>query len=352
MDDLIHTRDLLAEGLETPEYTSAVYLIARHGKIAASGALGHIGDEQCTPTTMDSLFDLASLTKPIATATSLLILIERGMLHLGDPVEGFFPSRDLKHLSGITIRHLATHTSGLPAWVDMYTRGQSRSEAVDELLHTPLEYAPGAKYVYSCLGYIMLGLIIERVTGASLAEFTAENIFRPLGMADTRFNPSLDDIHRIVRTEDCPSSRRKSVAEVQDGNAQAMEGISGNAGMFSTIGDLAVYAQMLLNGGEYKGVRILSPESVEMMFTNRIDPALGRQSIGFFMPPHDMLPCEEGWSDRCAGHTGFTGTSIVIDPAHDVFVILLANKLYKYRDASDFFRRRRQFHNLIVSAVL
>lgn len=316
---LDEAQNLLIQGIRHEEYTGAVYMIGRHGKISARGVLGRLGPEYASPVSLDSIFDLASVTKPVATAASLMALVDHGALQLDQAASQFFPERVLPQLTGITLRHLATHTSGLPAWIDMYSQGQSRDEAIEQLLGTKLQHPRGTVYSYSCLGYIILGLIIERVSGKTLADFAADNIFRPLGMNDTCYNPSIDVINRIVHTADCPMSRRKSIAEVQDGNALAMGGYSGNAGLFSTAPDLAVFAQAMLNGGEFNGVRILSAESVREMFTSQIDPSLGRQSIGFFMPPHGMLPCEDGWSKACAGHTGYSGTCLVIDRSGEPF---------------------------------
>jgi len=364
-------KELLFDGLRAGQYTTAVYIVGRHGKIAMQGTMGRLG-AGLPFAEIDSVFDMASVTKPVVTATSALILADRGSLDLDQPVADFFPERKLSHLSGVTLKHLATHTSGLPAWRALYSRGQSRREAMNLLLHTrptsapgdagvpparvlenapTRECAPGERYEYSCLGYIIMGLVIERVSGMTLADFAEENILGPLGMADTRFNPPSDWEPRIVRTADCPMSRRTSVAQVQDGNALAMEGVSGNAGLFSTAPNMAVFAQVLLNGGEFGGVRVLSKESVERMFTNQIGALTDRQSIGFFMVPNVMLPCDEGWSDRCAGHTGFTGTCLVVDPELDMFAVLLANKLYEYRDPSDFFATRRELLKKVVEAL-
>jgi CubicO group peptidase (beta-lactamase class C family) len=376
-EKLAAAEELLVQGLESCDYTCAVYLLARHGRVAACGAMGKLGREEGDPpAALDTIFDMASVTKPVATATSLMILIERGILHLNQPVTDFFPDRRVPHLSGVTVKHLATHTSGLPAWRDLFSKEGTRQSAIDQLFQTPLEYPTGAKHVYSCLGYIMLGLVIEQASGIPLADFAAENVFAPLGMADSGFpavrdpenrdNPPKDKAHRIAPTANSRGRDRILVGEVHDENAWAMEGNSGNAGLFSTAPDLAVYAQMLLNGGqlgepqrhgehgdegEQGGVRILGPLSVVKMLTNRISPSIGGQSYGFFTAPNEMTPCGDLFSERSAGHTGFTGTSLLIDPEYDMFVILLTNRVYEKRDAPDFLRRRRLFHNVVASAI-
>lgn len=352
-EKLAAARELLDDGLEAREYTAAVYLVVRHGKAGACGALGRLGGrDDDPPAAIDSIFDMASVTKPVATASSLMVLVERGALHLNQPVTDFFPGQSLPHLSGVTVKQLATHTSGLPAWRDLFSQDGTREAAIEQLLHTPLENVPGTKHVYSCLGYIMLGLVIEQASGMPLGRFAAESIFKPLGMNDTGLNPVKAKADRIARTANSRGrDDRILIGEVHDENAHAMDGNSGNAGLFSTAPNLAIFAQMMLNGGESKGTRLLSPLSVKKMLTNRIDPSIGGQAYGFFVHPNEMLPYGDLFSDRSAGHTGFTGTSLLIDPEYDMLVILLTNRVLMNRDAPDFLKRRRLFHNIVASAV-
>ncbi len=350
-------KELIVQGLDSGEYTCAVWLVARHGKVAVWEAIGRLGGEESDPPAApDSVFDMASVTKPVATATSLMVLVEQGALHLNQPITDFFPGRSLPHLSGITVKHLATHTSGLPAWRDLFSEDGTREGAIERLLHTPLENPPGKKHVYSCLGYITLGLVIEQAAGMPLEEFARKHVFEPLGMVDSCFNPPAEKSDRIARTANSRGRERVLCGEVHDENANAMRGNSGNAGLFSTAPDIAIYAQMLLNGGyiQQSGdqeTRILSPLSVRKMLTNQINREIGGQSIGFFTPPNEMTPCGDLFSECCAGHTGFTGTSLLIDPEYDIFVILLTNRVYIKRDAPDFLRRRRLFHNIVASAI-
>ena len=349
--------EFLARGLEAGEYTAAVYLVARHGKVGACGAIGRLGvEEDSPPAQIDTIFDMASVTKPVATATSLMILVERGALHLNQPVTAFFPDRSLPHLAGITVKQLATHTSGLPAWCDLFTDGGTRSKAIENLFATPLENQPGTKHVYSCLGYIMLGLVIEQAAGMSLSQFARKNVFQPLGMVDSGHNPPKGKRGRIAFTGNSRARDTNLPGDVHDENAHSMEGNAGNAGLFSTAPDMAIYAQMMLSG--ISPIRpigpispILSPLSIRKMLTNRIDPSIGGQSIGYFTHPNGMLPCGDLFSERSAGHTGFTGTSLLIDPEYDMFVILLTNRVLKNREGADFIKRRKIFHNVVASAA-
>lgn len=344
--------ETLRKGLGT-EYTAAVYMVGRHGKIAGCGAMGRIGGEESDPEVgLDAMFDMASVTKPVATAASLMALVDRGGLHMGQPLVDFFPERNLPHLSDIRIRHLATHISGLPAWKPLYNNGGTKEGSIEELLQkTPLANPVGKVYSYSCLGYITLGLIIEKVAGMPLEQFARQNVFEPLGMKDSGHNPSPSLKDRIVKT--AFSQYREGIlhGEVHDENANSLHGNSGNAGLFSTAGDIAIFAQMIMNGGEFDGTRVLSPLAVKRMITNQIDPAIGGQGFGFFTYPNDMVPSGDLFSDSSAGHTGFTGTSLLIDPANDMFLILLTNRVYKDRDGARFMRRRRWFHNIVASAV-
>ena len=349
---LANAEETLKDGLLKNEYTCAVWLVSSNGKIAASGAIGRLGGEAEDPESkFNSVFDLASLTKPIATATSFMILVDRGKLRPDMFVSDFFPEYDTEHLAGITLAHMLTHTSGIPAWYDFYSNGQTRDQVLDQIIKISLGAKPGERYEYSCLGYILLGFIIERVSGLSLSDFARINIFEPLGMRNTCFNPPNNWHDRIARTANCPNREGVLCGVVQDGNASAMEGISGNAGLFSTADDLAVFARMMLNSGALGSTRILSEESVRFMLTNRIDPGIGGQSYGFFTKPNGMVAFGESFSDRAFGHTGFTGTSLLIDPEHDIFVILLTNRIYPKHDASDYLSRRRLFHNIIASAL-
>lgn len=349
---LARAEKIVTDGIESGEYTAGVYLVARRGKVAAQGAFGRHADGDAPEARIDSIFDMASMTKPVSTATSLMMLVEQGMLHLNQPVTDFFPDRKLPHLSNVTIKQLLTHTSGLPAWCDLFSKVGTREAAIEQLLQIALEAVPGTRYAYSCMGYIALGLVIERITGMPLEKFAAERVFKPLGMKDSGYNPPLDLCDRIVSTSNSRGRDYCLRGEVHDENAHAMEGNAGNAGLFSTAPDIAIYSQMMLNGGEYGGVRILSPLSVKRMISSQIDPSIGGQGLGYFTRPNEMTPCADLFSARAAGHTGFTGTSFLLDPEYGVFVILLTNRVYKKREAPDFLRRRRLFHNAVAASIV
>jgi CubicO group peptidase (beta-lactamase class C family) len=347
-DRLAEAKQIVQRGLDDGLYPGAVYLIGRKDKILQPECFGVLAAGNARCTRPDTVYDIASLTKPIATATSILILLDRNKIHLDQPISDFFASENQPHLSQITVMHLLTHTSGLHAWKDLHSESRNRNQVIERLLSTVPENAPGTTYTYSCLGYMLLGEIVKTVSGQTLDEFSWENIFSALGMSDTTFNPGVELIDRIAATANCPVRKRALIGEVQDANAWAMGGVSGNAGLFSTAMDLARFARMLLTGGE----GVLSSEVLRLCFENLIDPNIGGHSAGWFINPNEMLPCGDILSTQAIGHTGFTGTSIVIDVACDLFVILLTNRVCMPDDGADFRNTRRLFNTIVAQAML
>lgn len=344
--------DTLRQGLFSGEYTCAAYLVACHGNTVISGAIGCLSDEEYSPSAgLHTIFDVASLTKPMATATCLLKLVELGEVSLDEKVTAFLPNRNVDHLRDVTLRHLATHTSGLPAWENLYSHSESREDAINQLFRVKLQSKPGTQYRYSCLGYIILGLVIEHVSAMPLDTFASEFIFGPLRMANTRFKPPQHLWGTIARTANCEDRAEVRLGEVHDGNAWGLGGVAGNAGLFSTVEDVTTFAQMILFRGKYNGRRILTENSVQLMITNQLPAAIGGQGIGFFTKPNPMLGFGESFSAHVAGHTGFTGCSLLLDPTHLLSIVLLTNRVYTGRDASSYLRRRRLFHDIIASAI-
>ena len=349
-EELAAARAVLEEGVSEGDYPGAVLLVVRHGKIADIATVGRLGGDGSSEVVENSIYDIASVTKPVATASSLMILRDRGEIRMDQRVSEFFPG--LPYLKDVTLHDLATHTSGLPAWRDYYSDGRTRAQVIESILHEPLENPTGEKYVYSCLGYITLTAIIEKVTGDCLSDFAKENIFKPLGMSETGFNPSNDLLDRIAPTAHCPMRDGILHGVVHDGNARAMDGVGGNAGLFSTVRDLAVFGQMLLNGGVLDGKMILRPHSVELMLQPQISSEIGGQTYGLFAHPNEMLICAATFSDRVVGHSGFTGTLLLVDPILDSVVVLLTNRVFMDKDGTDFLRRRRPLNKHIAAAML
>lgn len=300
-----------------------------------------------------TLFDMASVTKPMSCATTVLLLAQEGLFDCSiRSVTGFFPGRDLKHLDGVTLHHLLTHTSGLPAWKDLYSNGQTRAQMIDELFQIPLMNPVGSKHVYSCMGYIMLSLVVEAVTGKRIDEIASERVFKPLGMENSGYNPEQKSGRKIAATDNCPYRKCQLVGEVHDGNAYALEGVSGNAGLFSTATDVATYCRKLLAGRESGGEFPLNPPVVKRMFGNAIDKSIGGQTWGWFTWPNDMLVGGDFASRSAIGHTGFTGTCVTIDPEQDVFAILLTNRVCNNDDGLAFRHLRRRFFNSVFGSIV
>jgi CubicO group peptidase (beta-lactamase class C family) len=336
-------------------FPGAVFLLARRGTIVAHEAHGNAVSapvDMSRPMGPDTVFDMASITKPVTTATSLMILLEGGQIRLDDPVRLHLPEYAGEGKEGTTLRNLLTHTSGLPAWKPLYELCKTRNAFLKEICRMNLEHPPGEKVVYSCLGYILLTFVIERIAGEGLDSFARRRIFSPLGMRDTQFNPQPDMRRRIAATELCKWRGRMLIGEVHDENAFGMEGVSGNAGLFSTAMDIATFAQTFLNSGEYGRSRILSPLSVKLMTQNHTAGLDEPRGIGWALRSGKGSSSGDLLSESAYGHTGFVGGSLWIDPVYELIVILLTNRVHPTRENDAILRVRPQFHNIVASSII
>lgn len=292
---------------------------------------GHLSYAAKSPTVKSgTIYDVASLTKPIVTATAIMFLVAENQIDLDAPISRYLPeSRSGANpdwLRKITVRELLLHTSGLPAHREFFKTAKTPAELRKRLYSEPLASAPGTKIEYSDLGFIILGDIVERLTGMSLDRYARENIFDPLGMNDSFFNPPRNLRARIAPTQNDTAYRKRQLhAEVDDSNAFALGGVAGHAGLFSTAGNIAAFAQMMLNGGIYAQNRIL-PRAIVSQFTERIAVGDSARTLGWDVPTGDSSSGHY-FSPQTYGHNGFTGTSIWIDPQKDLFVILLTNRV-------------------------
>lgn len=336
---------VIAQSISKRELPGAVVLVSRKGRIVWEKAYGARAVE---PTyermTTDTIFDLASLTKIIATATSIMILVERGAVRLNDPLSQFIPEIKGEGRERITIEHLLTHRSGYAPDFDLRERWTGYDEAIKRLIKEPLRNAPGSKFVYSDIGYIALGEVVHRASGLPLDKFARENIFVPLGMNSTGFRPARLLVKRIAPTEkrrgqlsylgDCPGDvgvegEKWLRGEVHDPTSFRMSGVAGHAGLFSTARDIAIYCQMILNRGSIRGARILSPASIATMVRPRIVAENGwSRGLGWDIETNFSTNRGDAFPLGSFGHTGFTGTSIWIDPATDMFVVFLSNRVH------------------------
>jgi uncharacterized protein YbbC (DUF1343 family) len=329
---------LVREAIAEKKLPGAVVLVGRGDRIVYQKA---IGNRALVPTpepmTLDTIFDLASLTKVVATTTSVMMLVEQGRIRLSDRVATFIPGFERYGKGDITVRHLLTHVSGLRPDVDLADIWTGSDRAVELAIEEVPTARPGERFVYSDINFFLLGDIVRRVSGVSLDLFARSRIFEPLGMKDTMFNPPASLASRLAPTESCtrygwPCQGPDMVmlrGFVHDPTARRMGGVAGHAGLFGTAADLAIFSRMLLNGGVYEGTRILSPLAVEKMIspaTPRVEPntrGLGWDIDSAFSSNRgELLPIGS------FGHTGFTGTSIWLDPMTQVFVVFLSNRVH------------------------
>jgi CubicO group peptidase (beta-lactamase class C family) len=325
--------------------------------------------------TDSTIYDLASVTKAVATTTALMMLYDDGLISLDDAVSRHLPDwRGTPAKESVTIRHLLMHNSGLPAYGPLYRELQGRQQYRRRITGMSLEYEPGSNTVYSDYGVILLGLIIEQVSGQTMDLFLRDRLFRPLGMRDTGFNPLqwpfapavlLDAVgmstgqdhsppehlfHRIAPTEVDTSFRRRHIrGEVHDENAFALGGVAGHAGLFSSARDLAIFAQLMLNRGFYDGRRYIDPATVDL-FTRRQSEASTR-ALGWETPA-GTTSAGSYFSTASYGHTGFTGTSLWIDPEKELFVILLTNRVNPNRSNQRHIPLRRDVADAVQQAIV
>jgi CubicO group peptidase (beta-lactamase class C family) len=303
-------------------FPGAFAVVGRRTGVLAHASVGRIDWDSAAPTPDDrTLWDLASLTKVIGMTSAMMQLIEHGRAELDVPAQRYLPEWAGPGKAQVTVRHLLTHTSGLPAF-RRYDTLTTNADSITRLLFAePLDTVPGARMVYSDIGAYLLGRIVERVSGQPLDRYLEEHVFRPLGMSETMYRPPRELLPRIAPTE-IDTIRGKIHGTVHDPRAFYLGGVSAHAGLFGTGRDLARFAQMYLNGGELGGVRIFRPATIELFTTRQVaDRALGWQKASGTNSAGQLM------SERAFGHTGFTGTSIWIDPAHDVFVILMSNRV-------------------------
>jgi len=321
---------VVAEEIEAGHLPGAVVLVGRGDKVLYHKAFGlEVAEPFQEAMQKDTIFDMASLTKPIATATAVMILVDRGKIDVNDYVSEYLPAFACNGKEQVRIRHLLTHTSGLPAYTDandLRTRfGESCPDKVIETIcGLKAQSPPGEEFRYSCLGYITLARVVKTVTGQDIDEFSRANIFKPLGMKHTRFNPPASWQERIAATEIVNGKLLRGT--VHDPLGRLMDGTSGNAGLFSTASDLSIYCRMLLNRGVWKGKRILSPAAVTMLTAAQ---SHGR-AFGFDVSSGYAWVKGPNASHNAFCHTGYTGTSLVCDPDTGTYLILLTNSVHPY----------------------
>ncbi|MCY3487974.1 MAG: serine hydrolase [Bacteroidetes bacterium] len=338
---LVRMDSLIIEFINAQAFPGAVLSVGKGLeiiKMTGYGAYTYRSRRRMLP---ESVFDLASLTKVVATTTASMLLYERGQLDIDAPVSRYLDAFNTPERQSITIRHLLTHTSGLPAWRPFYLDGIiARGAVLEEILSAELLTEPGEEYRYSDFGMISLALVIEEITGEPFDQWCTRNIFDPLGMTSTSFRSTGEPDPDVVPTELDDYFRNRLIqGEVHDETAWSLGGVAGHAGLFSTALDLSQFAQMMVQRGSHDGRTFLQASTIDR-FTAVVDTSFSTRALGWDTRNLNDEPSSAGlyFGPRSFGHTGFTGTSIWIDPDSEAWVILLTNRVYPTRDEYERFR--------------
>lgn len=360
---------IVAAGIANGAAPGVALAVGRYGRLVHLRGYGHIDVPPDSPPVTDStMFDMASLTKVVATTTAAMILEDEGKLNLDAPIRTYLPEITDTAKARITVRMIVTHSGGFEAFAPLWKDFRGRAQYLAQINTRPLAYAPGDSTVYSDWDFVLMGLIIERITGMPLDQFVATRIWQQLGMRDTGFNPLApgaippDSACTAGFRADSPLLARIAVTEidtvyrhihvhgiVHDENACALGGVAGHAGLFSSARDVAVFCQMLLNGGTYNGVRLIQPATVARWTARQ--SAKSSRALGWDTPS-DRSSAGHYFSARSFGHTGFTGTSIWVDPERGIFVVLLTNRVDPTRANMREEPLRRDIADAVQAAIL
>jgi CubicO group peptidase (beta-lactamase class C family) len=327
----------------------AALAVGRRGQLVLLKGYGRTDWSDAAPlVTPETIYDLASLTKVVATTTAAMLLEEEYRLDLDRPLSSYLPEFAASDKAAITPRLLLAHRAGFEAFAPLYQEHRGLQAYLAQIAQRPLRYAPGARAIYSDWSPIVLQAVIERVTGQALDEFTRQRVFAPLGMSSTMYRPPDTLWARVAPTEIRPGATAPLHGRVHDENAEALGGVSGHAGLFGTVRDLAIYAQMMLAGGYHEGTWLVRPETIARYTARRERDA--SRAYGWDTPSPGSS-AGAYFSPRSFGHTGFTGTSMWIDPQKDLYVILLTNAVNPTRRHTKHFRLRRDVADAVQSAV-
>jgi CubicO group peptidase (beta-lactamase class C family) len=357
---------LLASAIEAGDFPSAVYVVAERAEVVLADALGYaVKDRECHAATLDTIYDLASLTKPLITALLCTLLFERGEIKPEDEVARYLPEFDTSDKRAVTLQQLLTHTSGLPAWRPLYlASGADKEHVLEAIAGETLESQPGTHVRYSDLGFITLGFLLERLSQARLSELARSEIFEPLKLKRTFFNPdkalvseiAACEMGNVYECETCGGQQAESYkwretliwGEVHDGNAHFLGGAAGHAGLFSTAREtLRIAAQFFANCTE-----LLQPETCALFRTNLTEGMEEARSIGWQLAATQDSTAGKSLPPDSFGHLGFTGTSCWNDPRRERTFILLTNRTHaRPLPFVNINNVRRQFHQLAVASL-
>jgi CubicO group peptidase (beta-lactamase class C family) len=344
---------LLETAVADGAFPGAVVAVGHRGRLvhlAAFGRQTYAAD--AVPIAIATIFDLASLTKVVATTTVAMILVDEGKLELDARVDRYLPAFTGPGKDRVTVRHLLAHAAGIEWWAPLFRELEGEAAYVERIEAMPLASEPGTKEVYSDLGVILLGAILEQVSGSPLDRYAAEHVFAPLGMRETLYRPPAALLPRIAPTERDDAWRERVVhGEVHDENAFAMGGVAPHAGLFSTARDLSLFAQMMLDGGRANDRRIVSSATIDL-FTRRAGIVPGSdRALGWDTRSAEGSSAGTLFSPSAFGHTGFTGTSLWIDPERELYLILLTNRVHPTRENRKIAQVRPAVADAVVRAI-
>src|SRR5579864_3310642 len=345
---------ILRTAIDQRAFPGAAVAVARHGRLIAHKGLGRFTYDESSPAvTAETVYDLASVSKVLATTAACMILYDRGLFKLDQPLVQLLPGFAASSVEQtdarrqVTLRMLLAHSSGLPAYIKLFQTANNKDELIHQALRVPLTAAPGSRAEYSDIGFTMLGLALEKLSGEPLDQFCRREIFAKLNLAQTCFNPPADLKPTIPPTEDDRTFGHRLIqGEVNDENAFVMGGVAGHAGCFSTALDVSVFAQCMLLGGS----PLVKKETLEIFTRRQGTPAGTSRALGWDTPSQ---PSQSGkyFSSRSYGHLGYTGTSLWIDPDRQLSVTLLTNRTWPDRGSQSIKQFRPAFHDAVIQAL-
>ena len=348
--DLSEPVSIINKAIADSVFPGAQVFVSKNNQIILNESFGNYTyDNNSSKVTNESIYDVASLTKVLSITPVVMKLVQKKMLSLNYSLSDFYPEFKKDRKNNITIKHLLTHSSGLPPYIEYYKMGyESKEKIINDIVNQELIYNPGEKYIYSDLGIILLTDIVEKITDLSLDQLSEKYFFKPLQMNDTYFNPKEKYKQKIVPTEyDDYFRNRLLQGEVHDENAYILNGVSGHAGLFSTSNDIAKMSKMFLDNGVLYGRRLLKSKIIND-FSKRQNDNYDR-AIGWDTPSRNgKSSAGDYFSNRTYGHLGFTGTSMWIDSEKEIIVIILSNRVHPSRDKKGIYKFRREFHNSLL----
>lgn len=342
---------IMEDGISDSAFPGGVVLVGYKGKIVYEKTFGYYTyDKSSTPMSLDVMFDMASVSKVIGTTSAAMLLYDQGKLNLDEKVTAYFADFAVNGKDKAEVRNLLLHNSGLPPYGLFYKKLKTPDQVWDSIRHMKPDYETGSKYVYSCLGMITLQKIMEKISGQRMDLFLNKNLFAPLGMKNTMYAPpdSLKD--KCAPTEIDNYFRMTTVqGKVHDETAFLLGGVSGNAGLFSTAPDIAIFCQMILNKGFYNGKQYIKSSTIDEW--TRKQTMQSSRGLGWDTNDEGETAAWKKFSFTSIGHTGFTGTSLFIDKERNLFAIILTNRVYPTRDNNKLTKIRHIIHDSIIDVV-